>query len=1083
MAIINDNSVDSTTPFPFYQYFTDLEFNTWKQTLEKYEGRINPLTLVLYLEDKWADRLSGWPRLSNQARDELVNQAGKVIDLVREKYASPAVNAGSTTIEDYLVRLEKQVRQKKQELIEQALRHDILGLIKEKHWLECSGYIMNIKIETGDYSEEFLQFLQESKKTVESGRDWIRRKGKLRRLIEQEDLADPFDLVKQCLTDRDNIKDLYDCCGQYGDDNDREELDKLAKDYYTRAMNLVKNLYEPTAALKAVDKIEKSSKDMFPDPPGEWNAYKTHLSDQLKDSINEDLEKVLEEGDLDNLGEAVDRLESTVITPLEIPDIDSYVQAHLDSLRKLCEDSHILDTIPKSADVESLKNLLNKVDDVGKDVEIKKTQYGEMVYKSTLFKELEGKYKKTRDMVAETLEILGRFNDVVDLLEEESRKILQGSEFRVSLNTQKYQQRMNSIERELLRLVKLHDNIVFLFNLKERVKALNQLIFQGSPEHKAEPQVELLGEVAEKVSIGDRFYEKIGFLSQPQNNEPLSLMDQVLDIMKENQNKSFIFRNSISTPVVDNLEEIMGKIRRKIDEELSAMEEIVTRFYQLPSPSLCKNINQFHQRFLFIQEKKAGLTGDFDDIKKLLEARRERMDKINDLGRVLELIHSQQYSEARDLAEVAASFEEDLRDQVEAVIYFNQHLHKRPWNESHWLYFFEHHCLHLVTAENQSQYQELFNQYETHLKKELFNLTPRDLEKHAVVFENYRKNSDLFAYIMLITGKYTGKNFIEYIQTREPAKALYKGLLDYLYRCCLWPVIVDLYRAAYGDLEDAFGEAPLDTIHDTLEDQYHLLEERFISGAVNQQEIEFFGNSIPHDDEFDYYRKKHDLLQDIFGKYQEIRELLNRYKTQDTWKMSGIQEDLKKLEILGRDFSGKFEKIRIDRDWDETIGLLMKFCEAGVGILERFSIEPYLCRDGLDIDELEHVKDKASAAYCDKLSAFLNKLSGLWKDFTRGSEALSAAGWHLKDKFNNDFFDPLIQKWKQVEFSRLWKEENLPIPENLDDFFQMFKTIRDNLERFLGYMEKGKEEISRHRDTFKILDPFISRVLSTVPGD
>lgn len=1080
MAIINDTGIDTAAPFPFYQYFPDLEFETWKRALEKYEEIINPLALVLYLEDKWADRLSGWHRLSDYARDDLVNNTGKVIDLIKEKYASPAV---SITIEDYLAALEKQVRQKKQELSQQAIRDKILALISQKHWLECSGYIMNIKIETGDYSEEFLRFLEESKKTVESGRDWIRRKGKLRRLIEQEDLADPFDLVKQCLNDQDNIKDLYDHCGEYGDDNDREEMDQLAKDYYTRVMNLVKDRHEPADALKIIDKIEKSSIDIFPDPQEEWNAFKTHLSDQLKDSINEDLEKVIEEGDLDNLGEAVDRLESTVITPLEIPDIDTYVQTHLESLRKLCEDSSILDTIPKSEDVESLKNLLNKVDDVGKDIEITKKQYGEIVYKSTLFMDLENKYKKTRDMITETLEILARFNDVVDMLEEESRKILQGSEVRVSLNNRKYQQRMRAIERELLRLTKLHDNIVFIFNLKERVKTLNQLIFLGSLDHRAEPQEDLLGEAAEKVNIGDRFYEKIRYLNESEKNEPLPLIDQLLDIMAENQNQGFIFRNSISAAVIDNLEETMVKIRRKIDEELSLMEETVTRFYQLPSPSIFKNIDQFQERFLYIQEKKAGLTGDFDDIKKLLEARRERMDKIEALSRVLEYCHTRQYNEAHSLMEETDFFEAELRDQVEAVIYFNEHLHKSPWNENHWLYFFKHHCPHLVTPENQSQYKELFNRYETLLKKELFNLTPQDLEKHAAVFDIYIKDSDLYAYIMLITGKYTGKDFIESIQTREPAKVFYKGLLDYLHRSRLWPILVDLYRAAYGDLKDTFGEAPLDTIHDTLEYQYHLLEERFSSGFVNHQEIQVFGQSIPHDDEFKYYRKKHDLIQDIFRKYQDIQELFNQYKTQDTWKLGSMQEDLKKLEILSRDFSGKFEKIKIDREWDETIQLLIKFYETGTGLLERFSIDPYLCRGDLDIDELEHIKDKASAAYSDKLTAFLNKLSGLWKNFNRSCEELSAAGWSLKEKYNNDFLDPLIQKWKQVEFSRLWKEENLPIPGNIDDFFQMFKTILDNLEQFLAAMEKGKEELSRRRDTFRILDPFISRVLSTTTGD
>jgi hypothetical protein len=1078
MAIINDNGIDLAAPFPLYKYFPDLEIETWQRALEKYEKVINPLTLVLYLEDKWADRLSGWHRFSDPARDDLVGNVGRIIGLIKKKYTGPGA---SITIEGYLAALERQVRQKNQERSQQAIRNKILALISQKHWLECSDYFTNLSIETGDYTEEFHRYLEQSKKTVESARDWIRRKGKLRRLIEQEDLADPFDLLKQCINDQDNIKDLYEHCSEYGDDNDREELDTLAKDYYTRAMNLVKDRYEPAGTLKIIDKIEKNSRDIFPHPPEAWNTYKTHLSDQLKDSINENLEKVLEE-DLDNLGEAVDRLESTVITPLAIPDIDTYVQTHLESLRKLCENSYILDTIPKSEEAESLKNLLNKVDDVGKDVESKKNQYGESVYKSTLFTELESKYKKTRDMIAETLEILARFNDVVDMLEEESRKILQGSEIRVSLNNRKYQQRMRTVERELLRLVKMYDNIKFLFNLKERVKTLNQLIFLGSPGHRAEPQVDLPGEIAEKIDIADRFYEKIKSLNETEQNDPLPLIGQLLDIIAENRPKSFIFRNSISAAIVDNLEETIGKIRRKMDEELSLMEETVTRFYQSPSLATFKKVNRFHEQFLFIQEKKAGTTGAFDDIKKLLEARRERMDKIDTLSRVLEFCHTQEYDEARTLLAAAEFIEADLRHQLEAVIYFNEHLHKRPWHESHWLYFFEHHCPHLVTPENCSQYRELFNRYETLLKKELFNLTPQNLEKHAPIFETYIKDSDLYVYIMLITGKCSGKDFIEHIQTREPAKVFYKGLLAYLHRSGIWPVLVDLYRAAYGDLKDTFGEAPLDTIHDTLEYQYHLLEERFSSGFLNPGEMEAFGQSIPQDDEFKYYRKKHELIEDIFRKYQEARELFHRYKTQDTWTLSGMQEDLKRLEILSRDFSGKFEKIKIDRNWDETIKLLMKFYETGTGILERFGIDPYICRGDLDIDELEHVKDKAGSPYSDQLKTFLNTLSGLCRDFNRGCEQLSAAGWHLKEKFNNDFLDPLTQKWKQVEFSRLWKEEDLPPPGNIDEFFQMFKTILDNLERFLAAMEKGKGEISRSRDSIRILDPFISRVLNT-PGE
>ena len=1069
MAIIDDNGDEVGASFPFYEYFPDLEFETWKRVLEKYEKRIKPLPLVLYLEDRWGDRLSGWYRLSDGDRDDLAGNAGKIIDLIRETYGEAG---GSLTIEDYLAGIDREVRQKKRERKEQAIRDEITGLIKEKHWFEGSGYIKDIKIDADDYSDDFIHFLDQCKKKIESGRDWIRQKGKLRRLIEQEDLEDPFDLMNQCLNDRDNIKYLYDHCNEYGDNNDREELDELAADYYARIMNLVKGRQGPADAFKVVDEIEKNSKDIFPDLPEEWVTYKSRLSDQIKDSIDKGLEKVIEEGGLDNLGEAVDELEATVISQFDIPDIESYVQSHLDSLRKLCENSYILDTIPKAEDSESLKNLLNKVDDVGKDIEIKRAEYGEVVYKSTLFRELENKHKKTREMISEALDILGRLDDVLDVLEEESRKILQGSEFRVSLNIRKYQERMREITRELLRLVKLHNNIKFLFNLKERVKALNRLIFQGSPGHKTEPQVDLLGEVAEKVSLGDRFYESIRFLNQPENNEPLPLMEGLLETMKQYRNRDFIFRSSVSAAVKDDLEETIGKIRRKIDEELSGMEEIVTGFHQLPAQGEFGKIDRFHERFLFIQEQKADIHCDFDDIKKLLEARRERVDKISALGRVLQLIRSQQYSEARSLKESAESFEKALKDRLEAVIYFNENLDKRQWHESNWLYFFDHLCPLLVTAENQSKYRGMFNQYETLLKDELFNLPPRDLEKHAGIFEKYLKDSDLFAYIMAIKGKYTGKEFIEYIKTREAARALYHAFLDYLNRFGMWQIYVDLYRSAYGDLEDAFGEAPLDRAHDTLEEQYHLLEERFCSGTIDPQEIQDFGHRIPHDDEFKYYRKKHDLLAELLGKYQQVEETFTRYKNQDTWEMNELQDDLKELESLSSSFSGKFEKIKIDMNWDETQQLLGKFYRAAAGILRKFSIEPYRDTEGPDLDELEHVKDKTAAAYSDKLRVFLIKVWALRQDFTESSDELSAAGWKLKEKFNNDFLDTLVQKWQQVEFSRLWKEENLPLPENMEDFLQMFKTILDNLERFLGIMEKG--EISRYRDSFKILDPFIA---------
>lgn len=1078
MDAINDDCDGITTVFPFYEYFPDLEFATWKRGLEKHEKQIKPLPLVLYLEDKWGDRLSEWFRLSDRDREDLVGNISDIIGLVKEKYAGPE---GSIKIEDYLAGIEKEVLQKEREYKEQAIRDAVTRLVKEKHWLECFGYLKNLIIDTGDYSDEFIHFLEESKKKVEAGRDWIRRKGKLRRLIENEDLTDPYDLVKQCLNDRDNIKELYDQCNEYGDDNDREELDELANDYYTRIVSLVKNRFQPADALKIIDRIEKNSKDMFPNLPEQWTAYKKQLSDQLKDSIDEDLEKVIEEGDLDNLGETVDLLETTVISQIDIPDIESYVQTHLDSLRKLCENSYILDTIPKSEDVESMKNLLNKVDDVGKDIEIKRTQYGEVVFKSLLFKELESKHKKTRDMITEVLEILGKFNDVLDLLEEESRKILQGSEFRVLLNIRKYQERMRPIERELLRLVKLHDNIKFLFNLKERVNALSRLIFQGSPGSETGTPVDILGEVAEKVNTGDRFYENIRLLGQPENNEPLPLMEQLLDILIENQNKSFIFRNSISTAVVDDLEEIIGKIRRKMDEELSGMEETVTGFHQPPSPGEFKKIDGFHNRFVSIQEEKSDFNNDFDDIKKMLEARRERVDKIESLGRVLQLIYSQQYTEARRQMETAISFEKSLREPLEAIIYFNEHLNKRQWNEDNWLCFFNHHCPHLVTGENQSQYREMFNQYETLLKGEFFNIPPQDLATHGSIFESYLKNSDLFAYIMLVIGKYTSRNFIEDILNKESAKTIYHSFLDYLNRFGMWPIYVDLYRSAYGELKDAFGESPLDAIHETLEDQYHLLEERFCSGSINQQEIHDFSNYIPHDDEFKYYRKKHDVLVDLFGKYQTLQERLTRYKKDDTWKISGIIEELKELESLSSSFSGKFEKIKIGKKWDNKIHLLIKLYHTGSEILKKFNLESGKCSDSLDIDELEQIEDKAGAIYSDRLRAFLASLSTLWKDFNGSNDELSAAGWDWKEKFNKDYFDLLLQKWKQTEFYRLWKDEHLPIPENTDGFFRMFNTVRDNLERFLGYMEKG--EVSGRRDSFKILDPFIAGIQRNLSGD
>jgi hypothetical protein len=1080
MAIINDNSDEGGVSFPFYEYFPDLEFDTWKRALEKYEKRIKPLPLVLYLEDRWGDRLSGWQRLRDSDRDDLAGNTGKIIDLIRETYGEAG---GCVTIEDYLAGIDGEVRQKKRERKEQAIRDEITGLINEKHWFEGSGYIKDIKIEAGDYSDEFIYFLDQCKKKIESGRDWIRQKGKLRRLIEQEDLEGPIDLMNQCLNDRDNIKYLYGHRDEYGDDNDRDELAELAADYYGRIMSLVKDRQGPADALKkVVDEIERNSKDMFPDLPGEWITYKSRLSDQIKDSIDKGVGGVIEKSRLDNLGEAVDRLEATVVSQLDnIPDIESYVQSHLDSLRKLCENSYILDTIPKSEDSESLKNLLNKVDDVGKDIEIKRAEYGEVANESTLFRELEGKHKKNRDMISEALDILGDFDDLVDVLEEESKKILQGSEVRVSLNIRKYRERMRAIAGEILRLVKLHDNIKFLLNLKERVIALNRLIFQGGPGQKAEPPLDLLGEVAEKVSLGDRFYEAVRFLNQPENNEPLPLMEGLLETMKQYRNQDFIFRSSVSAAVKDNLEETIGKIRRKIDEELSGMEEIVTAFYQLPTPAESGKIDRFHERFLFVQEQKAVIHGDFDDIKKLLEARRERVDKIDALGRVLQLIRSQQYSEARDLKESVKSFEKVLKDRLEAVIYFNEHLDKRQWHESDWLYFFEHLCPLLVTAENQSRYREIFNRYETLLKEELFNLPPRDLEKHTAIFEKYLKDSDLFAYIMLIKGKYTGKDFIEYIKTREAARALYHAFLDYLNRFGMWQIYVDLYRSAYGELGDAFGEAPLDRVHDTLEEQYHLLEERFCSGTISRQEIEGFDHRIPRDDEFKYYRKKHDLLAELLDKYQRIEETFTRYKNRDTWEMKELQDDLNELERVSNSFSGKFEKIKIDMDWDETLRHLRKFYHTGTGILGKFSIEPYRAPGGPDLDELEHIKDKNAAAYSDKLRAFLIKVWALWEDFNRSSDELAGAGWKLKEKFNNDFFAPLLQKWQQVEFSRLWKQENLPLPENAADFLQLFKTILDNLERYLGFMEKG--DISRYRDSFKILDPFIAGKLRDSAGN
>ena len=112
---------------------------------------------------------------------------------------------------------------------------------------------------------------------------------------------------------------------------------------------------------------------------------------------------------------------------------------------------------------------------------------------------------------------------------------------------------------------------------------------------------------------------------------------------------------------------------------------------------------------------------------------------------------------------------------------------------------------------------------------------------------------------------------------------------------------------------------------------------------------------------------------------------------------------------------------------------------------------------------------------------FFTSTFAILQDFNRISDEIAGAGWKLKEKFNNDFFGPLVQKWQQVEFSRLWNEEKLPLPENAADFLQMVKTILDNLERFLGYMEKG--EISRYRDSFKILDPFIAGKLRDSAGN
>jgi hypothetical protein len=197
--------------------------------------------------------------------------------------------------------------------------------------------------------------------------------------------------------------------------------------------------------------------------------------------------------------------------------------------------------------------------------------------------------------------------------------------------------------------------------------------------------------------------------------------------------------------------------------------------------------------------------------------------------------------------------------------------------------------------------------------------------------------------------------------------------------------------------------------------------------------------------------------------------------------MKELQNDLKELESLISGFSGKFEKIKIDMNWDETQRLLKKFYHAAAGILRKFSIEPYRDPEGPDLDELEHVKDKTTAAYSDKLRAFLIKVWALRQDFIESSDELSGTGWKLKEKFNNDFLDPLMKKWQQVEFSRLWNEENLPLAENAADFLQMFKTILDNLERFLEIMEKG--EISRYRDSFKVLDPFIAGKLRDSAGN
>lgn len=1045
----------------FSVHLPGLEKDTWQSFIQQKGHEINPYRLSLFLREEWKKKKNRFHLKPGSEKEEekTVTQVEIIIELILDSF-----NQDKARLINSMKVLSDEIQDKQREYKEKETRKKVQDYHRQKDWDALYEYLRKIKTE--GFPGEFIHFISEMEEAAQEGKKWLEIKNRCVEFLSTVVVDDLEKMAHELNAKKQEFQFLFTGKEKWGKKEDESQLGKLADELYLKILGIFQTVTDPEEQFLQIERAENQFLNILPLPPQDWRDHKDQLICRLSGHYSQTLKQVMEhQPDMEKLKQEMEQLEEKVKTLHLAENIDEIgsVRQRLNQLQEYADSLTYIFSIENPFELQYQDSRLLDLAAGIKKIEPFITNWA-------VFKSLEVELQESQDTIIQTVQIIEEIDRIIGMIKAESRKILHND---LKLDIYQFREEYNQIETSITQLVEAHRKVKFLKPLKVLLEIVNLKLFSQMEEEtgleKEYIGYDLYQVVDVLVKAGESLRESLEPLCRQPFTEPVQLLDGFIEIIENYRSQDFMLTVRAKKEILEIIVTLKKRIDDLIESVLSPIKQSLIPFIPL-TPH--EKLEEFSGRLQALKEKIPGTGIDYGGYEDLFLPFEQQVQEMGDMIQLQQFIHRQEFATAIKYVKENAEARVAFKDHMMACIYYYEHLENREWADDLWFDFFDKFAFPLSDDKGDKE-GGILKKYEELFQAKLPGINPQRLHGHYKNFNSYLKQSPLFPYLMFITDQGSAEDLVYAINStknKKAAKKVFPLFHQYIIDHQLWGIYVRLYRACDSELVKHFSSNPMKIVHDSLAVKYQELREKFIAECcISLAEIETFYKLIPDDEEFRLYRSNHKTLEDLYRYLQEITQIFQQFENRDIWRDEQFKMTLNELERKCNRFKEEFAKIRENMCWESNIRHLQNLYNQGRKINETFKWKENRFAYN-DLALLEKHEHKNSMDYSGKLQDLLRRFIQLWQDFQEKLVKLPYQFQTLKEVYNEEYFDSLLENWRKSELWSVWQKRDLPGPKNFEDFFNMLQRILDNHEAYLEIHKNGDKKILSNEEK---TDPYI----------